>query len=539
MLIHIAVSHFQLIEKTSIDLTSSMIACTGESGSGKSSLLNAISVALGLLRADENLIRKSASKATIELHFAVEDFSPALKERLRSIRQELDLDIDESRLILSRTIERKRPSKAQIDAKSVPLKLLQRLGLLLCEVLDQGAGHSLNSPSTAITYLDVFAGATHQLLIKEVSKLFEGQQVLTREQQRLKDLLPVASTKIPLLEEEIAEIEASIDDMKIEADLFAQFSGCTEVQERKESLSEIHTLLNVIGDPIQKCTHLSKQHFSDALLEQIQLLHTSWQECSWLSEKELQQCEDHYDRDLIEQKLQKVERLKRRFGKDYDQVRAYYQNAQNELWELHSLKDRIDDLDQKIKESSEHLEKKVSLLSKSRESAAAKLAKVLTMHLSELNFQGAVAQVELTESPLSKEGREKVRFLLTPGKGARAVDLHKSASGGERARFYLALKLAGCQEDPPPLLILDEVDASLGGVSAKKMQEKLQALSKDRQILCITHFPQVAKDAPQHICVEKVYESGVVQSRFVDLMNQSDRDQEIHRMLGGQPAHKS
>lgn len=532
MLIHISVSNFQLIENANIELHSNLIACTGESGSGKSSLLNAVSIGLGLLRADENFIRKNEDKATIELHFSIQDFTPLLREQVESIRKELGLDPEEPRLILTRTIERKRPSRSQIDAKSVPLKVLQNLGMLLCEILDQGAGHSLATATSAKLYLDAFAGKKHQELKKEVEDLYNKLQNILQEKDRLTALQPLASTKIPLLEEEVAQIESSLEDMEQEAELFAQFSGCAEAEEKKQTLSQICTFFESISDPIQKSTILLKKEHFASLLQQAQQLHSTWQECSWLAEKELEQCEVLYDRDTIEEKLQRIERIKRRFGKDISEVKNHYEKAQNELWELHCLSDRLSESAAQVTKAQEQLEEKVTLLTKSRKKASKELSKILSIHLNELNFEGAVAQVEVTEAPLSKDGRESLRFLLTPGKGARAIDLHKSASGGERARFFLALKLAGCQQDPPPLLILDEVDASLGGVSAKKMQEKLLSLSKERQILCITHFPQVAKEAPQHICVEKNCIEGKVQSRFIDLVQSQQRDKELQRMLG-------
>ena len=532
MLIFVLISNFQLIENTQVDLTDNLIALTGESGSGKSSFLNAVSAGLGLLRVDDTLIQKNKKKATVELHFAMDSLDQDLKKKIAAIRYGLDLDINEKRLILTRTLERGRPSRAQIDAKSVPLKQLTAIGQLLCEILDQNAGHTLNAPSSARFFLDNFAGPDHKKLLVSLTSSYKEYEDLLCEKERLNSLLPRAKSRIAILEEEVTLIEGAMSDLKDEASIFEAFSLSAEIGKKREHLFKIRTAVDGMQSSLDMLSKNKSDHLHPSLTQPIEALVASWQECSWEVERESQHLTDAIDTDKLEEKLQKIEKTKRRFGANVEEISTYLSCAQEELWELLCIDDKIDAVQKSIKKAFTQVVNEGNQLSNSRQKAAIELSKILTKHLNELNFLGAKASIEITETSLTREGKETLRFLLTPGKGAKAVDLHKSASGGEKARFFLALKLAGCQDSPPPLLILDEVDASLGGVSSKKMQEKLQTLSKQRQIICITHFPQVAKHIAQHLCVRKNENQGHISSTFTNLTTEQERNRELQRMLG-------
>lgn len=532
MLLSLQIDHFQLLERVDLEIEDSFLVVTGESGSGKSSLLGAIAAGLGFLRAEERLIQKGAPQASIELHFDVARLGAKLQQELRELRKELELDPEEERLILSRTFHRDKPSKAQIDRKHVPTKKLQSLGLRLVEILNQHAGQELTKEAQATHYVDAYAKNSAQR--EALRCAFQAARALKLELARLEQLKLRAKARIDLLEEEKRELDESMVDFQQEEELFSRFRQTQQRADERALLERLAAHLERIEAELGSIKRVGAEP-PKVLKEALSTLESAWQDSSWELERLLEQTPSAQELEELSKRLERLERLQRKYGSDLNSVTSYRERLEEELHELYFLDERLERVRSQSQEAEVKLQEADGQLRSSRKEAALHLSEALTKELQELNFEGAKAFIELQDCKQSQEGSQEIFFKMRSTASAQVVSLHQEVSGGERARFYLALKLVCCEEEPPPLLILDEIDASLGGISARKMQEKLKKLSSQRQILCITHFPQVARGASVHLSLRKEECEGKTTSEVVKLNSRSQREKELERMIGEQP----
>lgn len=532
MLSFIEIKDFMLIETAHIELDSSFIAITGESGSGKSSLLHAIKAALGY-KTSSDCIRKGASSSSVSLTFDCSYWSQEVQNEIKNYL--LDLDIpSEPTLILRRSIKDNGTSRAFINEQSTNLKTLFQIGAKLVEVLDQAAGFDLKNARTHRVFLDT--GAQLLQKVKDFTSLWKEQQELLRELERLESLKNSGAEKSELYRFQLEEISQNFLLEEEENQLFAQYQHLSSakaslhcLQACDQIFESIQPSLDRLAQLSQKlCTEKNTQDIGELLEQNIESL----RETQWSIRGSY---EEDFNEELLcelEAKICAMDKLKKKYGPSHEDIQSFFDSRQAMLDELETLDESIETRKQRSCELKQELESKAQFISQARQKYAVELQDKIAKELEDLHLKGTRIQVKMTPKAISADGKDEVEFWFQPNFGENPLSIHNHASGGELARFFLALKLCHCQENPPPVMILDEVDASLGGISAKMMQKKLHFLSQRQQILCITHFAQVARGAQQHLSIYKSQKKGRTCSNVENLNKESLREKELERMLG-------
>jgi len=534
MLKELRIQNIILVEKADIEFKSGLNILSGETGAGKSAVLHAASLILGE-RADTALIRKGAEKAMVEALFDVSKV-----ENLKELLQDAGLEPDEEgTLIVRRELFSGGKSRAFINDRLVQLPLLKQIGDHLIDMISQHAGKRLFSTDVHRDLLDVYAD------LKELSDKFaESFNLESRLQKELASLIeeePARVREIEVCQMELSEImEANFKDGQ-EEELFQEFSFLSNSEERAEllenlikgldddrgaALPNLKRLLVVLQksaelDPSLKVTLDS---FSAAVIEIEEASYT------------IRSAKNKIDADPqklyeLNERLQLLNRLKRKYGKTLSEIQQYADSKSKRLQELEGADEKIEELKGVISNLMQENDHLALTLSSERRKAAQIFEKELTDQLQSLNMKNATFHIRLSEAKRSSHGDEKVEFFLAPNVGEKEIALKDSASGGEISRVLLSLQTLLCGKAKLATLIFDEIDANIGGSTAAIIGDKLLSIGTHTQVICITHFPQVAKFADHHLCISKKEEGGRTFSEIVTLSGQN-RKKEIARMLG-------
>lgn len=531
MINHLSLKNLVLVDTCTLDLLPQFTALTGETGAGKTALIEAIDLALGA-RADSTMIRKGEEKASVEAAFDISKL-PETQKLLNDAG--ISYSSDEE-LIVRREITREGKNRAFVNGQLTPLPLLQKIGATLLELVGQHAYHSLTSADAQRTIIDQFAELTPLLLQfqqaheEEKDLKMKLSALLLQESQRKKE-----EEKLRSQLEEIASVKLKSGE---EEEITEEHKRLAHAQEILEKLSPIiQTLSNFLP-------HLSRFHKScDSLTEYDPRLVTP---ATLLHEaaiaaaeayNELQNYADKLDKDpkrfaFLEERLAAIDSLKRKYGATSEEIQQFQHCAQHKLDQLENLSDEIDDVRAKIKEQEQISAQLASELTLKRKAAAERLAKSLTQSLQSLNMQSAEVTILVQPAPRTQSGDDTVQFWMRANVGEQSVLIKDHSSGGELSRLLFAIKTTLCEKNQTPTLIFDEIDANVGGKTASVIGEQLKKLGTHRQVICITHFPQVASKADHHFSVQKSEINGRTITTIQPL-SQNEREAEILRMLGG------
>lgn len=543
MLIHALIENLMLIEKAQVGFESSFIAITGESGSGKSSLMQALKLALGAKSSSE-MIRKNQSQGRVSITLDLSALDPLTRKRLEKIFDESAIPWpQENLLILQRILSPNKPSRAFVGDSPVTQTLLARLGGELVEVVDAGESLCLETLDAHLECLDAFAGAEE--LREELQTTWLQLQTDQIEKGRLQNLLDSRSARRELLEFQVQEIEESALQQGEEEALDQALRG---LNNRKQLDSCLDSLFQELQSPtLTKIGRLQAQleRLTDGM-PQSQNLHLCLQgalvqanEAHSLTMKLREDLhKEPHDAQSITARLDLLHLLKKKYGSSPQLINEHLIRAKNELSELdnaHAGLQTIQDNLQKLQERYNALCKQIHEL---RIHHGELLSSRVIEVIRDLNMPHADFFVTISINEPGPTGLDSVEFFLGPNPGQPALSVRKFASGGEMARLFLALKTLKAHKRIPPTLIFDEIDASIGGQSAARLGDKLQALSDTRQVICITHFSQVAKRANLHLVLEKQVANGQTCAKVQTLLSKSARACEINRMLGNPPTSK-
>jgi DNA repair protein RecN (Recombination protein N) len=535
MLLTLSIANFALIEKVSISFHAGLNVITGETGSGKSVILGALNFIQGA-RQDTAMIRHGSEKTVCEATFEVEENSPLLQ-----LLQEagIDYDINEP-LIIKRELQLNGKGRVTINNQSANLALLKKITPFLIEFSGQHAHLALLDTHAPQRILDSFANLID--LQKEFSRLYQDEQELKKRIQTIENSQSERLRKIDICKLEIEEIkQANLQEGQEEL-LFQEFERLSHQDEIKQKTNELLYLFedvkpsiisllnrskNTLERLVQMDAHFTETHkaLSSSIVEIQEVAYEirRYQERLHFSPERLQ---------TIEQKLKQIAHLKRKYGQNIPEIQHYLELQIQKLQELENQ----DLLLEELKSRHEaHLHKTSALahkLSCERKKAASALEEEITREISSLNMPKALFEVEITNKERSETGDDLIEFFLTPNVGEKRIDV-KEASGGELARVALATKLILADRLESHTLIFDEIDANIGGKTASLVGEKLASLGKTVQVISITHFPQVARFSSSHFCIQKKEKEGRTHSIVEYLETQSQREQEIERMLGG------
>lgn len=536
MLRNLNIIDLAVVKSLNLNLASGMSVLTGETGAGKSILLTALGLALGD-RADSTYVRPNAERTEINLDFALED-APLANQWL------IDNDLnDGNNCFIRRIVNQDGGSKAYINNRSVTLQSLKQLSRLLVEIHGQHDHLTLLNTQQQCRLLDSFAN--HQSLLNEISHSYHAWQQadteLTQlvktsaEQREREELLRFQLEELQQLELKQYDYHALSEEHSKQANLELILK---QGQEQLDLLyeNEQQSVSQMLGRSLVSLTELAR--YSTELTELCDLLkeaHIQVEEAAQQLRRYLEQQEADPSRlSWLEQQIAIIQDLSRKHQTKPEQLPKLAMELEAELHNISHSSNRIDALTLKTQQLLAQYQALSAQLSTSRSQNAKKLEQEIVAIIKELGMpQGNfLVRVEASDSKMPKPtGNNTVEFLVSANPGLPPKPLAKIASGGELSRISLAIQVSACADKTTPTMIFDEVDAGIGGGIAEIVGQKLRHLSGNRQILCVTHLPQVASQAHQHLLVKK--DQTETTYATVNVLNTQARIAEIARMLGG------
>jgi len=536
MLIQLVLKDFAVVSSADLSFGAGMTVVSGETGAGKSLLVAALMCLTGA-RAAAGIDRHGAERAELSAEFSLDD-APFAQAWLRDA--ELD---DDNACQLRRVIRADGGSKAWINGRAATMSQLSELGGLLVEIHGQHEHQALLERSQQLSLLDAFS--SHANLLEPVALLAKQWNELNKEIQELSKTGDV-NDRINYLEHQIQELKnEALSSESIEELLAAhrrQAHSASLLQGFEMALSRLQgdETLALCNTVRQLSTHLQKlAEHEPRLLEITQLLDTAEIQLDEASGS-LEKLRDDLELDParfqeLENNLGRLHELSRKHRVPLLELGLRYQDLQTECENLRGKDVALQDLLKSQILVLESWQKAAEKLSKSREKSAKIFGKTVTILMHELGMPGGVFSLVLepmeADKPLAS-GAERIEFLVSANPGQPARALRKVASGGELARISLAIEVAALGLDSVPTMIFDEVDSGIGGAVAEVVGKKLRALGAERQVMCVTHLPQVAAQGHHHFQVSKSVSNGSTQS-VVKALDSKKRIEELARMLGG------
>lgn len=535
MLSRLHVVHYALIDDVEIEFEEGLNIITGETGAGKSILIGALGLVLGM-RASADVIRTGEDRCRVEAEFRIPPGHP-----IRATLGEQGIDLDEDAVILRREVLAEGRSRCFANGLAIPARSLQVLGKILVDLHGQHDHQSLLDPERHLDFLDGYGrlgdvcaevGEAYQQLARKEQALKRSQEESRRLQERRE-----------LLEFQVREIAEAAPLPEEDQKLAAERSLLEHSERLVETASQLETLLYEGDDSVADRLGGAERFLADVERMDPSLVAQSDElKNIRYGIEELARFFGDYGRGLepnperleeITERLELLARLKKKYDGDLGSVLAYAATAEKELTRSAALDESVAELTDEIEKARAVLESACARLSVARGVAAKKMATVIEGALSELGMPSARFQVRLEPGPATATGAETAEFHCSMNPGEDIRPLVKVASGGEISRIMLAMKSVLSQTDSVQVLIFDEIDIGISGRIAEVVGRKLQNLAKVTQTISITHLPQIAKMADQHFSVRKDVAKGRTRTRVVQLAA-DDRAEELAKLLGGE-----
>ncbi len=537
MLTRLSVRHLAVVEDISLQFKAGMTSLTGETGAGKSMLVDALSLVLGD-RADSNMVRHGAERAEIEAAFDIHDNLP-----LQNWLNEQELDDDEQ-CQLRRTISRDGRSKGYINGRQVPLNQLKQIGELSLDIHGQHAHQSLLRGDTQRELVDIVAG--NKALLKQLRQHYRDWQ---QHQQQLTDLQNHSSqsqARLELLQYQVSEMtEFALTDEKIQDCLQQQQQLANAAELMQSSENALQTIFDqesgaaydLIGIAVRDLEKLQdvEPRFA-GIVETLNSALINLDE----SASSLRHYLDHSDLDPeqldeVERELSQLHDLARKHHVDIEQLPEHFQALSAELDSLSSASQNLGSLEKQVSADQNACLNLCQQIRKNRQACIKDLSTQITASIQQLAMPAGKVEFIITPYPdgeFSEHGADQVQLKVTTNPGQPAGDLAKIASGGELARISLAIQVVTAGQRTVPTLIFDEVDVGIGGGVAEIVGQHLRLLASSQQVICVTHLPQVAAQAHQQLQVSKKLTADNTHIEIQEL-DRPQRVEEIARMLGG------
>ena len=537
MIESIHIRDFAIVKRLELACAAGLTVLTGETGAGKSILIDALALALGG-RADVGVVRQGASRAEVAANFSVKPEAEAgrwLKAH--------DLESD-GECLLRRVVEVERGSKGFINGRPVPIQMLRELGERLVDIHGQHEHQSLLRRDAQREIIDDYAGLGP--VVTALSVCYESLKTLHARREALLRQGADRGARVELLRYQVQELEAlnltreEIPELEAEHTRLANGAELLQgVQAAVQALYEDDdaALVALLGRLTTKLEGLS--HFDGRLGEIAVLLNDAGIQLDEAARR-LRQYADAVEPDperlqWVEQRIGTLHELARKHRVRAEELPAVLERLRNELSDIEDIDTNMGRLDQELLQQRAEYALAAKDISAKRKTAAQKLAREVTKRMQDLGMPGGRFEIALTPLPegeLSPHGLERVEFQVSANAGQPVKPLARVASGGELSRISLALQVVMARLGRIPTLIFDEVDVGVGGRVAEIVGQELRALGQSRQVLCITHLPQVAALGEHHLRAIKHSQEGATWADVEPLRDKA-RVQEIARMLGG------
>ena len=534
MISGINIKDFAIVKELSVDLKPGLNIITGETGAGKSVIIEAISMALGS-RADTSYVRTGCDKAVVTLIIDTDDCE------LGGILEEMGVQADDP-MIIRREISAQSKSVCRVNGTIVPLSALNLLCKKIADIHGQYDQQILLDPDNHLEILDLYGGKDLRIAKEDTAKAFAEYAEYSNAYYKLKKELSDAERQRDFLRFELAEI-TSADIKPGEDEALEDSIRIMENGERLyEAVSNAHMELydaeysadSTLGNAIRSLEAV--RGISPDIDKVLQRVYDVYYELDDMN-SELRNARESVnfsqrELDTNIERLETINKLKRKYGGSIEKVLEYARKAENSLSDIENADEKMRELEDNIKSSKELFDHRAEGLSKMRHTAAERLEKLVDNELSELNFSNAHFKVFFTKTNSSALGTDGVEFLIATNRGEVPKALAKIASGGELSRIMLALKSIIGDLDEIPTMIFDEIDTGISGATAAVVGDKLVSIAKNHQVICITHLPQIASRGESHYRIEKVSDEISTHTTVVPL-SEEERIEELARLLSG------
>jgi len=534
MLTLLKIRNLALVDELAWELGSGLISVTGETGAGKSVIVGALKMILGE-RADKNLIRTGEDTCTIESVFDLADTS-----EINAILEEGGLPpCDDTQIIIRRTIGTS-TNRQFINDSPVTITLLKKIGEHLVDLHGPHDHQSLLSQERQLAMLDAYA--SNDSILTEFRIAYRNWREKSQELEEIQNAENASEQELELLRYQLDEIQSAKLTPADGDELQEKYHRSSNSTRLVELAAQAISTLSGEGGILTRVSDLQRlirdlEKYDPSITEKVSSLETASIELQDL-EANLTDYAEELDIDpseaaSIEERVNLVESLKRKYGPTIDDILARQETLSNRLDNIENRTEKIEALTLALAETKKELEAIAKKLSAARKKSAPKLAQDIASQLKELGFKQSSFEIELL--PLkdpSLHGFESCNFLFGPNPGEPLLPLRQIASSGEISRVMLAVKSSLAEQDATPLMVFDEIDANVGGEIARAVGKKMARLGQLHQVIAITHFPQVAATAAAHFVVEKEITGGRTRSKLYPVEGEK-RITELVRMLGG------
>ncbi|MBQ4546802.1 MAG: DNA repair protein RecN [Oscillospiraceae bacterium] len=534
MLSQLFIKNIAVIESASIDFENGFNVFTGETGAGKSILIDSINAVLGG-RTSRDLVRNGEGKAIVSAVFT------DISKDAEAVLEELGYDIEDE-LLISREISAEGKSICKVNMRPATAGVLKQLSSVLIDVHGQHDSAVLQNPELHIGYIDSFGNTGN-----EISEYRESYKKLRSVEREIKKIINDDSDKtarIDMLKFQIGEIEAAAIEEGEEDELLALSKRIKSAENIMELISETigaldgncenEGALEGLSTAIENCARLAE------FFPQYEGLSEKFKEMYYEFEEFANDVKDNADeldfdpalQNRTERRLDQIFRLKRKYGGSVEEMFRYYQKAVSELENIEFSEERLEKLQKEQKELFAETAELAEVLSKKRRKAAEAFETAVAGELSYLNMPNVRFKVNFEENEFTDSGKDNLEFYIATNAGDPLKPLTKIASGGELSRIMLSIKNVLADNDNVDTLIFDEVDTGISGSAAQKVGQKLKQVSGGRQIICVTHLAQVAAFADNHLLISKSTEGGKTFTS-VESLGKEGRINELARIMGG------
>lgn len=534
MLVGLTLRQFTVIDELSISFSNGLNIVTGETGAGKSIIVDALNTVLGHKVTSEQ-IKTGEEEARVEALFDL-SLDTKLKDRIDS----LGFDVSDGELLIKRTIPRRGRGRVFLNGSLVTLRMLETITEGVVDIFSQHEHQSLLKEENHVRVLDKVGGSKVEL--SEYRKLHREYLELSGELTSMSQNQRSQIEKEDFLKFQFEEIDQAGLGLTEDSDLeeerkvlvhreFLLRSASVAYDLLYENERSVLGTLKTLSDSIQEASEIDGElkgvsEIIESSVAQIQDVAFALRDyASGLSF-------DNERLNEIEARLQDMSVLKRKYGGTIEQILNKKDELQKELREIESYDEKIDDLTQNCATLKEELVDMSKNISKKRDETAQELSSSVEDELKQVGIKGASFVVEIKEKELSSDGIDKVQFLFSANPDEKPKPLVRVASGGELSRIMLILKGIIANVEGGSVVIFDEADSGIGGAVAERVGQKISELSKTHQVICITHLPQVAKFAESHVRVSKSLVKNKTRVTIKSL-NQEERIRELARMMGG------
>ncbi|MFF5513844.1 DNA repair protein RecN [Staphylococcus capitis] len=537
MLQTLSIKQFAIIDKLEIQFSDGLTVLSGETGSGKSIIIDAIGQLIGM-RASSDYVRHGEKKAIIEGIFDIDESKDAI-----SILEDLSIDIDEDFLLVKREIFSSGKSICRINNQIVTLQDLRKVMQELLDIHGQHETQSLLKQKYHLQLLDDYAEDQYSDLLQQYKNVFNQYKDKRKELEDLESADQALLQRLDLMKFQFEELtEASLKEDEVEQ-LEVDIKRIQNSEKLSLALNNAHQVLtdeNAIPDRLYELSnHL--QSINDIVPEKYEKLKEDIDQFYYVLEDAKHDIYDEmanteFDEQVLnelESRMNLLNNLKRKYGKDVPELIAYQSKLENEINKIENYEQSSSQLREEINQLYQEVIDIGKALSKERRRVARELRDHIVSEIQ--NLQMKDANLEISFKPLDEpnyEGIEFVEFLISPNKGEPLKSLNKIASGGELSRIMLALKSIFVKSRGQTAILFDEVDSGVSGQAAQKMAEKMRDIAQFIQVICISHLPQVASMSDHHLLISKASQDDRTTTQVKELLD-DDRINEVARMISG------